>query len=335
VPAIRFKERRGRVAGRSLPINVGVVGLGSFGSHHARQYAANPSARLVAVADTDTGRACAAAQAYGVEVASDYRALIGKIDAVSITVPAADHHAVARDFLDAGVHVFIEKPLAVDAAEAGDLVARARKGGAILQVGHIERFSPVFRTLKEKVRAPRLMEFTRRTPWTGRSTDVDVVLDLMIHDIDLALTLAAFPAVAVEASGVPVSTPLTDVAEARVTFANGIVATLAASRVAAKGERVVRVTERGRALIADFAALSLTIIAEADGSLRSETVPLNRSDSLAAEIADFLDCIATGKPPLVGGEAGLDAVKVADMIRAAIAEGAAAPLSPDRRARIE
>lgn len=161
-----------------------MVGLGYFGSFHARQHAANPKAHLVAVVDADHERAEAIGAEHGAEPLFDHRDLIGKVDAVSITVPTSLHHAVAGDFIDAGIHVLIEKPIADSADAARDLVARASASGALLQIGHIERFSPVFGVLRDGVRAPLTVECTRIGPWKGRAIDVDVVLDLMIHDID-------------------------------------------------------------------------------------------------------------------------------------------------------
>ena len=302
-----------------------------MGRYHAQKLAARGDCALVAVADADRARAEALAAAHGCAALSDYRGIFGLADAAVVAVPTERHREIAGACLEAGLHVLVEKPIASDLRESDELLSLARRNRRVLHVGHVERCNAAFRALAARMQRPLFIDAERLSGFKQRGADVDVVLDLMIHDIDLALTLAASPAVAVEASGVPVFSPLADAAEARVTFANGIVATLAASRVAAVGERVVRVTEQGRALIADFGAPNLTIIDEADGSVRSDALALTRTDSLAAEIADFLESIATGKPPLVGGEAGLDAVKVADMIRAAIARRAAAPISPDRR----
>lgn len=299
---------------------MGVVGLGYFGSRHLRHFAAHAGAHLVAVADADGARAMAAAGEHGIEAFAEHRGLIGKVDAVSIVVPTTHHHAVASDFIDAGVHVLIEKPIAADTEAAADLVARAGKAGTVLQVGHIERFAPAFVALRERVRAPSLIECIRRTPWSGRAADVDVVLDLMIHDIDLALTLAASPVVHVEASGESVMTAVSDVAEARITFASGAVATLAASRVASTGERRLLVSEPGRHLAADLAAQTLTDTIRSPAGDRTDTVPLAPRDNLAAEIADFIDSIKAGRAPRVDGKAGLDALAVADRILVAIAE---------------
>ena len=303
------------------PIKVGVVGLGYFGSHHARHYAAHAGARLVAVVDTDPARACRAAEAHGAEALHDHRALIGKVDAASVTVPTSEQPGVAAELIDAGIHLFVEKPIAADVAAAADLVARAARKGTRLQVGHIERYAPAFRALRERVVAPRLIECVRRTPWSGRAVDVDVVLDLMIHDIDLVLTLAASPVVSVVASGVSVATQSNDVAEARVVFANGIVATLATSRVAPVAERSIAVTEEGRRLVANLGVPELTIIAAGEGGVGVERIALSPSDNLAAEVDAFLQSIASGAPPPVDGQAGLDALKLARMILTAIADG--------------
>jgi predicted dehydrogenase len=314
---------------RAEPIRVGVVGLGYFGSHHARHYAAHAGARLVAVVDTDPERAGRAAEAHGAEPLHDHRALIGKVDAASITVPTSAQHAVASELIDAGIHLFVEKPIAADVPAAADLVARADRRGTRLQVGHIERFAPAFRALRERVSAPRLIECVRRTPWSGRALDVDVVLDLMIHDIDLVLTLAASPVKSVVATGVSVVTRQNDAVEARVVFENGVVATLATSRVAPLPERSIAVTEAGRRLVANLASPELTILAAAEGAVAVERIALPPHDNLAAEVDAFLMSVAAGTRPPVDGRAGLDALKLADMILAAIAAGpGSAPLVP-------
>ena len=303
-------------------IRVGVVGLGAFGRHHARHYANHPGARLIAVADADGARAETIAADSGAEAFTDPGALIGKVDAVSIAVPATLHHAVACDFLDAGVHVFMEKPLAVDSASAEDLVGRAERAGVILQVGHIERFSPAVGELARRLSDPRRIAAVRRTGWTGRSADVDVVLDLMIHDIDLVLTLAGASVTSVAANGTSSVSGLTDDAEAWLTFANGCIATLSASRSSAENQRQLTVTEPGTVYVADLAGPSLSVKPRA-GRAAAETVPLTPHDNLGAEIAAFLDSVATGAPPLVDGRAGAAALAIAERIQAAIADGSA------------
>jgi len=299
-----------------------------------RHYAAHDGADLVAVVDVDPARAAEVAAAHGAVPLRDHRALIGKVDAVSVTVPTSEHHAVASELVEAGIHVFVEKPITVDVASAADLVARAERRGARLQVGHIERFAPAFRALRERVRAPRLIECVRRSPWSGRALDVDVVLDLMIHDIDLVLDLAGAPVASVAATGISVATRFNDVVEARVAFANGVVATLAASRVAAAPERTLAVTEDGRRLIADLGRTELTILAGTpDGGIAEERVPLARADNLAAEVDAFLTSVAAGTPPPVDGRAGLDALKLAEAVLAAARRGGSArPVPMESRA---
>lgn len=297
-------------------IKVGVVGLGYFGSHHVRHYSANPVAELVAVVDVDGSRALDAGVRYGVEGLSDYRELIGRVDAVSIAAPTSLHHSVAAALIDAGIHVFVEKPISADVADAADLVARAEKADVRLQVGHIERFAPAFRALAEQVRALRTISCVRHTPWHGRSADVDVVLDLMIHDIDLVLTLANAPVIVVEAAGSPVVTSDSDVVGARLTFDNGVVASLSASRVAVEPERSLIATETGLTVKADLSQQTLTVTpATGEG----ETRQFGAADNLAAEIAAFLRSVETGSQPMVDGQAGLDALMVAERIRAAVA----------------
>jgi len=300
-------------------IRVGVVGLGSFGRHHARHYAAHPMAHLVAVADQDPARA--KASAHGATAYADHRHLIGKVDAVSVAVPASLHYAVARDFIDAGVHVLVEKPIATVSADGRDLVARAERAGVILQVGHVERFSPAVAELRLRVTSPRRIACLRRTPWTGRSADVDVVLDLMIHDIDLVLVLAGAPVTSVAASGIDGASGATDEAEAWLTFANGAIATLSASRIASEGERRIAITEPNTAYVADLSGPSLTVTSRRVPGAVPMPVPLVPHDNLGAEIDAFLTSVATGAPPDVDGRAGLAALEIAERIRAAIADG--------------
>lgn len=310
-------------------IDVGVVGLGYFGSHHARHHAAHPGARLVAVVDADPARAQSAGKDYNAGVFGDHRDLIGKITAASVAVPTSEHHRVAGELIDAGVHVLVEKPLAADAREAADLVERANRRGVRLQVGHIERYAPAFAALKDHVSEPVLIACVRHATWSGRAIDVDVVLDLMIHDIDLALTLANAPVVSVSASGASIASDYNDVAEARLTFANGVVATLAASRIAGASTRTISATQAGRQLTADLSAQTLTTATSIGSGAQIETTALTPADNLAAEIDAFLQSIAIGTPPPVDGQAGLDALVVADMILTEIKAGAKAPQKND------
>lgn len=296
-----------------------MVGLGSFGRHHVRHYAANPRAELVAVADQDIARA--AASANGAPVHANYRDLIGKVDAISVAVPALHHYAVARDFIDAGVHVLVEKPIAVDSADGADLVRRAEARRVILQVGHVERFSPAVAELRQRVRNPKRLAFIRRAKSNGRITDVDVVLDMMIHDIDLALVLAGAPVTSVAASGRAETSGATDEAEAWLTFANGAIATLSASRIADVGERRIAITEPETVFAADLGAATLTTTARRLPGAKPVAIPLEARDNLGAEIDAFLASVASGAQAAVDGRAGLAALEIAERIRASIAEG--------------
>ena len=303
-----------------VPIRVGVIGLGAFGRHHARHYAAHGSATLVAVSDVDAGRVGEAASLHGCVGFADWRDTIGKVDAVSIAVPASAHAAVARTFIDAGVHVLIEKPIATTSRDARDLVSRADRAGVVLQVGHVERFSPAIGELAARVQNPRRISCLRRAAWNGRSTDVDVVLDMMIHDIGHVLMLAGSPVATVSASGRVVRSESTDEAEAWLTFAGGLIATLSASRVAGQNERKLVVTEPGVTYTADLAAPSLTVASRAMWNAPATAVVLPSRDNLAAEIDAFLNSVATGAPPVVDGRTGLAALEVAERIQAAIAD---------------
>jgi len=304
-------------------IRAGVVGLGYFGSFHARHYAAHPGAVLVGVVDADPGRASAAALAHGAEPFADHHALIGRVDAVSVAVPTALHHRIAGELIDAGVHVLVEKPVTDTPDTARDLLERADHACVLLQVGHIERFSATFAALRERVAHPVMIDCLRAGPWTGRAADVDVVLDLMIHDIDLALCLAGAPVETVEASGIAVVSAQIDAAEARIGFRNGVVATLRASRVAPAVERAVRVHEADRTIVADLArgTLAVSRFAPRRDSLAdfaTQTIEIAPRDALGAEIAAFVDGVASGGSGGVDGRAGLDALVVADLIRSKI-----------------
>ena len=300
-------------------IRVGVVGLGAFGRHHARHYAANEGAVLIALADRDASRAAAAAVQYQATATTEPAELIGKVDAVSIATPASGHAALAAQFLAAGVHVLVEKPLATTVAEAEDLVERAAAAGVVLQVGHIERFSPAVREIRRRVTQPRRITTLRRAPWSERTADVDVVLDMMIHDIDHVLSLAAAPIATLSASGMAVRGALSDEAEAWLTFENGAVATLSASRVADRIERKLTVVDETHVLAADLAASALAV-ADRRGTTPAEVVGFPPHDSLGAEIAAFLNSIRTGERPEVDGQTGLAAVALANRLQAAIAD---------------
>ena len=316
-----------------LPVRTAVVGLGYFGRFHAKHYAANTDADLVAVCDVDPARAADVAGEFGGAALSDYTLLPGTVDAVSITVPTSMHYEVARFFIEAGVHVLVEKPITDDVADADRLVALAEEKGVVLQVGHIERFSAAFKALADKVTRPLFIESRRMSPWKPRATDVDVVLDLMIHDIDLVLGLVNSPVESLQALGAPVLNASEDIANARITFENGTVADITASRIAGKTDRQLRLFQIDNYLVCDFVDHRVSRFtrnaadserngdAGASGAathgpnaIEMESWDIDREDSLGNEIAEFINCIATDRRPTVDGRVGREALHVATMI---------------------
>lgn len=315
--------RRNCTLGRmDTPIPVAVVGAGYFGRFHAKHYDANPNARLVAVVDTDHERARAVADEFDAEEAlAEHLALVGRVQAVSIATSTPAHFDVAAAFLEAGVHVLIEKPITdrVDTAEA--LVAKAEASNRILQVGHIERFSAPFRALAKEITHPLFIESERIAMWTGRSGDVDVVLDLMIHDIDLIQGLIGARVERVDAVGAPILNQTEDMASARITFDNGSVANVTASRISTKSSRLVRVFQPDSYLVCDFANSRLARflkrgdpMTEGLAAIEHSAIDIPKEDSLGNEIAEFLHCIRSGSSPTVDGHAGKEALRVASLI---------------------
>jgi predicted dehydrogenase len=300
-------------------INVGVVGVGYLGKFHAEKYAASAKANLVAVVDTDEARAKEIGAAVGVGAATDYRGLFGRVKCVSIAVPTRFHYQVARDFIDAGIDILVEKPLTAEIDEARELVAAAQQKNVILQVGHLERFNPAIRRLEGVVKSPKFVECHRLAPFIERGTDVDVVLDLMIHDIDVIASLVRSPVVRVEAVGVPVLTDKPDIANARITFANGCIANVTSSRVSLKRERKVRFFQSDAYISIDYDQRRAQIYHKpAPGAgwldIRAENIEITDGDALADEIDSFLDCVAARTMPLVGGAEALLALEIASLI---------------------
>ncbi|MGE5850296.1 MAG: Gfo/Idh/MocA family protein, partial [Candidatus Methylomirabilota bacterium] len=234
-------------------VKVAVTGIGHLGQHHARIYAELPGVELVAVVDIAEARRREVGGKLRVPALADHRLVLDKVDAVSIAVPTVQHHEIARDFLRAGCDVLVEKPMTRTLAEADDLVALAAASGRILQVGHSERYNGAVQVLAKEVQDPGFIEVHRMGPFPSRGTDVDVVLDLMIHDIDIVLTLVGSPVTAVSAVGVPVVSDQVDIANARIEFASGCVANLTASRVSGERLRKIRVFQRDTYFVLDYA----------------------------------------------------------------------------------
>jgi predicted dehydrogenase len=298
-----------------------VIGAGYLGKFHAEKYAALPNCELVAVVDVNPDAAKTVADKYGAQALTDYQPLLGQVDAVSIVVPTTLHHRVSRDFLNAGSHVLVEKPITVTVEEADELIAIARDKQLILQVGHLERFNPAVRGLETLEDKPLFIESHRLSPFNPRANDVSVVLDLMIHDIDIILALVDSEVVNIDASGTAVLTQGTDIANARITFKNGCVANVTASRISLKMERKMRMFRPSAYVSVDFQNRVLVKHKTGDKEMfpgipeivTEETV-FESGDALFEEIKHFVHCIQTGENPIVSGEAGRKALATAIQI---------------------
>ncbi len=306
------------------PLNVGVLGVGHLGQHHARLYASLPDTRLVGIYDTDRQRAALIADRHGTRSFDDPESLIATVEAVSVAAPTTTHHRLAKLCLEQGRHVLVEKPIAVTVAEAQELVDLARARGCVLQVGHSERFNPVFLAVQSRIRRPGFIEAHRLGPFSERGTDVDVVLDLMIHDLDLVLSFIASPIEEIRAAGVAVLSPHVDIANARLEFADGCVANLTASRVSPTRLRRCRVFQREGYVSIDFQTRQAVIASRTQPqggrpALELEQVRGSDEEPLRLQLQAFARAVVKQEPPVVSGEAGTAALAVAHRVRDAIA----------------
>lgn len=306
-------------------LRAAVIGVGYLGNFHAQKYAALPDAELVGVVDADPTRAGEVAAACGCTAHTDHRELIGRVDAVSVVVPTQFHHQVARDFLAAGVHVLIEKPITTTIEQADELIALADAGKLVFQVGHLERFNPVLMAAEEVLEAPLFVESVRIAPFKPRGTDVNVVLDLMIHDIDIIQHLVGSPVARIDAIGAPVFTGEEDIANARIAFENGCVANVTASRISLKSERKMRIFQRDAYLTLDFQNRKLLVAKRGAGELmpgipnvQVQERELGQSDPLMSEISSFLEAVRSGGQPQVSGRDGRMALETALKINQAL-----------------
>ena len=310
-------------------IRAAVIGVGYLGRFHAQKYAAVAGCELVAVVDPRDETRSAVGAELGVRAVSDHRELLGKVDAVSVVTPTPAHYAITRDFLEAGAHVLVEKPITDTPEQARELIELARRKGRILQVGHLERFNAAILAAEPYLRAPRFIECHRLAPYRERGTDVNVVLDLMIHDIDIVQTIVGAPIASIDAIGTPVFSDEIDIANARIRFENGCVANATASRVSLKTERKLRIFEDEAYLSIDLQQKILTLIRKKPGGVLEpgqlpvtiEERSFDQGDALKAEIESFLDCIRTGREPIVPGEAGLRALETAMRITEQVQQG--------------
>jgi predicted dehydrogenase len=307
------------------PLRLAVIGVGHLGRHHARLLSAQPDVTLVAAVDLVAERAEAAAAASGAEALTDYRALFGRVDAVVVAVPTVLHLAVARDFLARGVHVLVEKPMSASLDEADEMIRIAEQGGAMLAVGHTERFNPAFAAAAPVLATPRFIEVHRLSGFPERSLDIDVIFDVMIHDLDIVLAVVESEVVAVDAIGVPVLTPRVDVANARITFASGCIANLTASRISRDKVRKVRFFQPDMYVSVDYQAQELEVwrLQKRDGArpaIEGGKLPVASQEPLAGELSNFIGAVRAGQPALVTGAAGRRALALATRVAGVIGE---------------
>lgn len=299
-------------------IRAAVVGAGYLGRFHAQKYASEEGCRLAAVVDTRPEAREALAKELGTTAVADHRELLGKVDAVSVVTTTPAHFAIARDFLEAGAHVLVEKPITETVEQAQGLIDIAARCGRILQVGHLERFNPAIVAAERELAGARFIECQRLAPFKERGTDVNVVLDLMIHDIDIVQSIVGRRIESIDAVGTPVFSGAVDIANARLRFEGGCVANVTASRVSLKTERKLRLFRDDAYLSIDLQQRILTVIRKRPTAPAAGELPVlieeqnfEQGDALRAEIRSFLDCIRHGRPPVVSGEDGLRALETA------------------------
>jgi predicted dehydrogenase len=303
-----------------------VIGVGYLGRFHAQKYASLANSQLVGIADPSAAARSVVAAELKVAAFADYRELLGQVDAVSIVTPTPLHYEVAKAFLESGVHVLVEKPMTVTVQEGESLIQIARQARRTLQVGHLERFNAAIQALQPVLTAPRFIETARLAPFKHRGTDVDVVLDLMIHDIDLILSIVRSPVISVDAIGSSMFSKEIDIANARLRFASGCVANATASRVSFKTERRLRLFQDDAYLSLDLHQKVMTVVRKGEG-LGADGMPqvaidennYEQGDALKDEIESFMQACATGSAPLVSGEDGLLALRTAVSIAEQVA----------------
>jgi predicted dehydrogenase len=300
-------------------LRVAVIGVGHLGRHHARILAGLEGATLTAVVDTLADRAAEIAATAGTTPLSDYRALLGEVDAVSIAAPTELHREIAIPFLDRGIAVLVEKPMARTLAEADAMIAAAAASGATLAVGQTERYNPAVAAVLPLVTSPKFIEVHRLGVFPDRSLDIDVVFDLMIHDLDVIAALVRSEVTSVEAVGVPVLTPKFDIANARLRFASGCIANLTASRISRDRVRKIRFFQPDSYISIDYAAQEVEgwRLVRRDGarpSIEGGSLPVQKDEPLRRELADFIGAVRDKRRPLVDGEAGRAALELATRI---------------------
>lgn len=306
----------------SSPVRCAVVGVGYLGRFHAQKYKLIDDAKLIGVCDASPERAKVVADELGVEAFTDYRDLVGRVDAVTVASTTRTHYEVAKFLLQNGIHVNVEKPMTVTIEEGEELVRLARERGLKLQVGHVERFNTALQAAKDKLGVPLFIECHRLAPFKPRGVDVDVVLDLMIHDLDVILSLVKSPVKSVSAVGTPVLTKIVDIANARIEFESGTIANVTSSRVSQNATRKFRVFQTQQYLSIDFGTGEVNLTTKTADEWKDDQVPLEfeswnleKGDALLEETRSFVQAVKTGGPVVVSGEDGLVALRLAGQIQ--------------------
>ncbi len=306
-------------------IRAGVVGAGHLGYHHIRNYMALEGVSFVGAVDADPARCAKAADELGAPIFADINALVAAgVQAVSVATPTVSHPAVVQALLEAGVHVLVEKPIAPSVAEAEAMVATAGRMGRLLQVGHIERFNGAVMAFSKAIKRPRFIECHRLSPYPGRGHDVSVVLDLMIHDLDIVLSMVNSEVASVDAMGVAVFSDQEDIANVRIRFASGCVANLTSSRISVERMRKIRIFEQSAYISTDYSAQEVLVYRKKPGPVPEdvnpmawitiEPLPVEKDEPLKLELASFIEAVRDGRRPLVDGGDGVRALKLAQRI---------------------
>ena len=304
-------------------VRVGVVGVGHIGSNHARLYAEVPSANFTGVYDVDVARGNAVGKKFGATSARSLDEFIGMVDAASVATPTNTHYEIARSLLAHGKHALVEKPITDNTTHAAELTKLAARNGLILQVGHVERFNPVLSALDRHLTHPRFIEAHRLAPYPGRSTDIGVVLDLMIHDLEVILHFVRSPVQSIDAVGVPVLSHGEDIANARLRFENGCVANVTSSRISPERMRKIRVFQEDAYLSLDYQNQSGEIYRSVGGRITRDRVEIEREEPLKRQLTSFIECASTGRQPRVSGFQATAALELAVEITKRIASSSA------------
>ncbi len=294
-----------------MSVKVGVVGVGAIGRNHARIYSELESAELVAIYDANEEHARALAEEFGTEAVGSLEELISRVDAASVSTPTVTHRSIATALMEEGKHVLVEKPISDSVDDAKAMIDLAKEKGCVLQVGHIERFNPVMSQLEARLNSPKFIECHRLSPFPNRSIDIGVVLDLMIHDLEIVLHLVHSPIAAIDAVGIPVLTRREDIANARIRFENGCVANITASRISPERMRKIRVFQGDAYLSLDYQDQSGWIYRKDGMEIAREEVEVERDEPLKCELASFVECAARGEQPKVSGQQGAAALDIA------------------------